>query len=158
MAAMSMISMGMQLVGGAVQAKGIKAQGDADYESGLYNANTAREDAGIAATQTTADVAKARTSQALDTGKFKAAAGVTGGMTGSNLDILSSNAVQQELDILTIKQQGALTQRSLLNQAGIDIAGAENAKKQSRLEAAAAMLGSASKAAATASSSYGAKK
>lgn len=158
MAALSMVSMGMQLAGGALQAKGIKAQGDADYASGMYNANTAREDAGIAATQTVADIAKDRTSQALDTGKFKAAAGVTGGMTGSNLDILSSNAVQQELDILTIKQQGALTQRNLLNQAGLDIAGAENAKKQSRLEAGAALLGSASKAASSASSSYQAQK
>jgi hypothetical protein len=128
------------LAGSAIQAKGQIAEGNATNAAAEYNANMARQDAGIAATQTAADIAKTRTTQALETGSLKAKAGITGGMTGSNLDILSSNAVQQELDILNIKQQGALKQRSLLSQASLDTAAGKNAKKQSKLAAAGTML------------------
>ena len=128
------------LAGAAVQAKGQIAQGDAADAAAQYNANMARQDAGIAETQTQADILKTRTEQGVLTGKLKAAAGITGGMTGSNLDILSSNAVQQELDILNIKQQGALKKRGLLSQASLDISAGENAKKQSKLAAAGTIL------------------
>lgn len=128
------------LAGAGLQAQGQIAQGDATNAAAEYNANMARQDAGIAQTQTVADIQKTRTQQEQVTGTLKANAGVLGGMTGSNLDILSSNAVQQELDILNIKQQGELKKRGLLSEASLDVAAGKNAKKQSKLAAAGTML------------------
>lgn len=134
------------LAGAGIAAKGQIAQGNADMAAAEYNANIARQDAGIAASQTAADIAKTRNEQKQVEGQLKARAGVLGGLTGSNLDILSSNAVQQELDILNIKQQGALKQRALLNEASLQLAAGQNAKKQSKLQAAATMLEGTGKA------------
>jgi hypothetical protein len=128
------------VAGSAVQAKGQIAQGNATDAADQYNADMARQDAGIAATQTTADIAKSRASAESTNGTLKANAGLTGGLTGSNLDILSSNAVQQELDVLNLKQQGAIQQRNLLSQASLDVAAGSNAKKQSKLAAAGTIL------------------
>lgn len=122
------------------QAYGQMQQANAESAALEYNAELALKNAGITRTETEADVERQKRENFLRTGKTTAAAAATGGLTGSALDVLASNAAQQELDILNIKQQGKLREEAYLSQARLDIAGSKNVKVAGKLAAASTVL------------------
>lgn len=128
-----------------VQAAGQIQASEAQARAAEFNAQVGQERAGIQATQTAADVAKGRREGRTRAGASRAAAGALGGLQGSALDILESSAVQQELDILTIKQKGAVAEKDLLTGARLDILEAKSTRAAGKIGAASSVLrGSAS--------------
>lgn len=148
MAVLPIIAAVASLAGAAVGALGQVQKGRAEADAAIYNANIAKEDATIAASQTEADVARLRRENLVRTGEAVA----KGGVGGSNADLLASNIMEQELDILNTEYQGKLQQRSLLNTANLDLMRADPAIKQSRYAAAGALLGGVSGATSSAGS------
>lgn len=134
---------------GVTQAAAITQQSEAQARAAEFNSEIARKNAGIQATQTEADLERTRRENVSRSGSVRAAAGASGGLTGSNLDILASNAAQQELDILNIKQQGKLREQALLQGAKLDIMEAKSTRKAGKLGSAAAILGGAAQTAST---------
>ncbi len=100
----------------------------AQAQASEYNARIARENAAIAESNTAAEVARADRERRLRTGANIAAAGGSGSL--SFMDIAMDNAAQEELNILTIKQQGLLKQRSFQQQAGLLDFEAQGARSQ----------------------------
>ena len=131
--------------GAGVQAAGQLQAAEAKARAAEFNADVARRNAGIQETQTQADVERIGRENVLRTGAARAAAGASGGLTGSSLDILSSNAAQQGLDILNIKQQGLLRKEALLQGAQLDILEAKSSRTAGKFGAAATLLGGAAK-------------
>lgn len=124
-----------------------RQEGASQAAAARYNAEQAQEQAAITQTQTAADVERQRRENLVRTGQAVAASGAGGGLSGSALDVIASNIQQQELDILNIQQQGKLKERSLLQQAGLDLATAKTAKRTSSVKAAGALLGGTAQAA-----------
>lgn len=124
----------------AVEAEGVKLQSESEARAAEFNANVARRNAGIQETQTQADIERGRREARVRQGSARAAAGALGGLQGSALDILASNAAQQELDIMTVKQQGALRKQALLEGSQLDIFRAQTSRQAGKLGSAAAML------------------
>lgn len=130
----SIAATGLKVAGGLQKAK-------SEASALRFNANTAREDAAIEETHTAAEINRARLENYLRTGSNRANAAASGaGLTGSTKDVLNSNAEQEELDILNIKHQGALKQRSLLISSALDISASKNVTKQAKLGAASTIL------------------
>jgi len=123
-----------------VEAKGIRQSAESEARASEFNAQQAREKAGIQKTVTEADVQSAKRDAASRVGTARATAGAMGGVEGSIKDIIESNAVQDELDILTIKQRGAVAEKDLLTGARLDIMGADSARKAGKVGSAAAIL------------------
>lgn len=126
-------------------ASGVQAQGqiqasEAQARASEFNAQVGQEKAGIQVTQTAADVARSQREGRARAGASRAAAGVLGGLHGSSLDILESNAVQEELDILTIKQKGSIAEKDLLTGARLDILEAANTRVAGKIGAASTVL------------------
>lgn len=121
-----------------------KAESGADIAAAEANARIARENANIAYSQTQADIEKQHRAALLRKGSNTAAAGASGLGIGSKFDILSDNAAQEELDILTLKHAGQLKQNAYLQEAGLDTASTK-AKKRAFLpgQAATALTGAA---------------
>ncbi len=130
-----------------VQAAGQLQQSESQARASEFNAQAGQEKAVIQVTQTAADVAKGRREGRARAGASRAAAGALGGISGSALDILESSAVQEELDILTIRQQGAVAEKDLLTGARLDILEAKSTRAAGKVGAAATVIGGAARAA-----------
>lgn len=128
-------------------AAGAKQQANAEAGAAQFNASIAREDAAISETQTQANIDRQGRENIARRGSQVAAAGASGGLSGSSFDIISDSVVQQELDILNIRHQGDLQKRGLLNTAGLEDARAKNVKKAGNIAAASQLLGGVSKVA-----------
>ena len=135
------------VVSGATQAAGIGQQARAQAQAAEFNAQAGQEKAGIQRTQTSADIERQKREARARQGAARAAAGASGSLEGSSLDILESNAIQEELDILNIKQQGAVAEKDLLTGARLDILESKNARASGKLGSAAAILGTTAKVA-----------
>lgn len=110
------------------QAKAQMQQQQAAAQAAEFNAKIAQENAATVASNTAAEAAKADRERRLRSGANIAGSGGSGNL--SFLDIAMDNAAQEELNILTIKQQGLLKERSYLQQAGLDLAEAQGARSQ----------------------------
>lgn len=126
-------------------AAGVSAAGqiqasEATARASEFNAQVGQEKAGIQVTQTAADVARARREGRTRAGASRAAAGALGGLQGSALDILESSAVQEELDILTIRQRGRIAEKDLLTGARLDILQAKSTRAAGKIGAASTVL------------------
>jgi hypothetical protein len=135
--ALPFISLGMQVIGGlqqqrAVQAEsaGQQAQLAAQAQASEFNARVARENAAIVEGQTKAATDKANRERVLRLGANIASAGASGTGLDSAMDILQSNSAQEELNLLTLKSEGLLKQRSYLQNASLDDASAANTRNQ----------------------------
>lgn len=160
---LAIIGTGLSLVGTLTGAAGQATQGvsqQQQYESSAraseFNAEVAQRNAGIQRTQTAADIERTRRENFIRAGAARASAGALGGLTGSSLDLISSIAAEQELDVLNIKQQGQLREDALLQGAQLDIFEAkgarvagESAVAASKVAAASTVLGGLGKAAKT---------
>ena len=111
---------------GAAQQAQLQAQSDA-Y---AFNANVARENAKIVEGQTASALEKADRERRVRLGKNVASAGASGSGFGSFGDILQSSNAQEELNLLTIKSDGLLRQRSYLQNAALDDASSLNTRNQ----------------------------
>lgn len=140
-------AIGASLGGAAISAIGALQQGEAAESAAQFNATVARQDAQIVKQQTAAEIERTRREGLVRSGAAVAAAGRGGSVTGSTLDVLSSNIAQQELDVLNIGAEGVLKERQLLNTANLDISQGRAAKQASKLQAAGSILGGVSKAA-----------
>ena len=129
------------MTGAILQGAGQMQQAESQARASEFNAQAGQEKAGIQVTQTAADVERAQREGRARKGAARAAAGATGGIGGSALDILESSAVQEELDILTIRQRGAIAEKDLLTGARLDILGAQNTRAGGKLAAAATVIG-----------------
>lgn len=128
-----------------MQARGQKIQSEAQARAAEFNASVAQEKAGLQKAQTQSDVASQKREARARAGKAKAAAGGLGGVEGSVLDILASNAVQEELDILTLQQRGKVAEKDILTGARLDILEAQQARSGGGLASASSILGGVSK-------------
>lgn len=123
-----------------MQAAAIRQQSEVSARASIYNAEIGKRNAQIQETKTRADVQSARRNARAMQGAARAAAGVTGGLQGSALDILASNAAQQELDVLNIRQQGELQKTAFLEGAQLDTMRARSARTAGRIGSAASIL------------------
>ena len=130
----------LDFAAGGVQAAGQIQQSEAQARASEFNAQAGQEKAGIQVTQTAADIAKGRREGRARAGAARAAGGVLGGISGSVLDVLESSAVQEELDILTIKQRGAVAEKDLLTGARLDILEAKSTRASGKIGAASSVL------------------
>lgn len=110
------------------QAKAQMQQQQSIAQANEYNARIAEQNAAIVASNTAAETAKADRERRLRAGANIAAAGGSGSQ--SFLDIAMDNAAQEELNILTIKQQGLLKERSYQQQSNLDMMEARGARAQ----------------------------
>ena len=123
MTALAIASAGLQVVGGIkqgqaaeVQAEGQARQLQAQADADRYNAEIARQNAGIVEGQTQAELDKADRERRIRQGRAIASGGASGVGIESFGDILQSSAAQEELDLLTIKSEGLLRQRDFTTQ------------------------------------------
>ena len=135
--ALPFISLGMQLFGGLQQRNAIQSESSAQQaqlaaqaSANEFNAKVARENAAIVEGQTQANLSKADRERRLRLGANIAAGGASGVGMDSAMDILQSNSAQEELNLLTLKSEGLLKQRSYLQNAGLDEASAANTRNQ----------------------------
>ena len=105
------------IVKGNAQAAGYNAQAQANY----YNAQVMQQNARVATEQANAREELQRRRFGELQGQAIAAAAQSGaGMEGSNADVLKQNAINAELDALTIRYEGEMQARGLLAQSELE--------------------------------------
>ena len=118
----------LSLVSAAVTAVGAIQQGEAQAQSqraqaqaNEYNATVARNNAQVASDQANVKEEAQRRHFALLQGQAVAGVAQSGtGFDGSNADVLKQNAINNELDALTIRYEGQNQSKGLLAQAQLD--------------------------------------
>lgn len=141
-------------VGSIMQGSAQAAQYKAQAQANDYNAIVARQNADVALGQANAREEMQRRRFGELQGTALAAAAQSGsGMDGSNADVLKQNAVAAELDALTMRYEGQMQARGLMAQAnmeefqaGVNRANSRTARTSGYINAAADILGGASKA------------
>lgn len=130
-----------------------QAQLQAQADAYAFNAKVNAENAKIAEGQTQAALDKADRERRIRLGRNIASGGASGTGLESFGDILQSSAAQEELNLLTIKSEGLLKQRSFLQGAALDTAASQNTANQiplvksaSKAKGATALLGGVSSA------------
>jgi len=128
-------------LGTAMSALGALQQGNAAKSAAQYNAAVSRNNAIAARQKATADAARQERESRLRAGQVGAAVGASGGTTeGSALDILESNAAQEELDRLTIIHGGDISGQGFESDATVQGMRGSAAQKQGRMGAASALV------------------
>lgn len=131
----------LSFVGSAFSALGAIQQGNAAKAAGDYNAALYERNAQIAQQQAQVDENRQRRLSAMRAGANRAAVGASGiSVEGSPLDILESNAAQEELDALMIRWNGANAAAS--NRASGALASAQGraAQRAGYMQAGSAIL------------------
>lgn len=138
----------LSAVGGIFSAVSSISQGNAARASGDYNAALYARNAEITRQKAQMDETRQRRLSAQRAGANVAAAGASGiDFSGSVLDILESNAAQEELDALTIRWNGQNAASSLDAQGSLASAQGRNAQTQGYIGAGASLLLGGAKAA-----------
>lgn len=146
-------STAMSALGAIQQGQAASAQAQAAANAQRYNATVADQNAQVARAEASAAEDKQRRDFGQIQGQALAGVAQSGtGFSGSNLDVLKQNVVNNELDSLTIRYQGEQKARGLVAQAQLDRYGAKvndmnasNAVTGGFLNAGANMLSGASK-------------
>lgn len=134
---MAVVATGFQAISAIQQGNAAKAEAD-------YQAKIASQNADIAAAQTEAAKDKQDRERRLRMGAMRAGAGASGVGSESFGDIISSSAMQEELDLLTIESEGLLTQRDYQAQSSLLKTQGKNAQTSGYMTAGAKVLGGAS--------------
>lgn len=119
---LAIASFGMQALGSIQQSRAASSAAKA-------NATIAEQNAAQIQSQTVAAEEKQRREGLLRAGAARAVAGSRGLGIDSAADILSDNAAQEELDILTLRHSGLLQQRGQLQTAALERSQAKQIKK-----------------------------
>lgn len=147
---MTMVSAGLQVVGGAIQAAGAMQAAEAEAQAHEYNAAVAERNARVIRQQTRAakedQVIQNHREFAAIRAKY-AANGVS--MTGSALDVMADVAREQVLNTKRIKYKGALLVLEQEDQQALELMSASNARTAGAISAASAILGGLGGAAST---------
>lgn len=131
----------MSLLGTAFSAISAIQQGNAAKASGDYNAALYERNAQIAQQQSAADETRQRRLATMRAGANRAAVGASGiQVDGSPLDILESNAAQEELDALMIRWNGQNAADSARASGALARAQGENAQRSGYMQAGSAIL------------------
>jgi hypothetical protein len=129
------------LAGTAFQAIGAIQSGNAAKAAGDYNASLYERNAQIAAQNAQAQEDRQRRLSAMRAGASRAAVGGSGvSLAGSPLDILESNAAQEELDALMIRWNGANEVTNLRASGALAAAQGRNAQRAGYMSAGSAIL------------------
>jgi hypothetical protein len=127
--------------GAAMSAVSAIKQGKAAKAAAEFNANMARQNAGLAREQAAKQTAQHDREQFMRIGAIRAAQGKSGGAAeGSVHDILADTAAQGELQRQEITYQGELKARGFENTATLDEMQGKNASKQGVLKAGSELL------------------
>jgi hypothetical protein len=136
------------VVGTAFSAISAISSGNAARSAGDYNAALYAQNAQVTRQRAAADEARQRRLATQRMGANAAMAGASGvGFSGSVLDILESNAAQEELDALTIRWNGETAASGLDAQGALASAQGRNAQRQGYIGAGATLLLGGAKAA-----------
>jgi hypothetical protein len=132
--ALSAVGTGLSVVSSLAQ--GQAARRAADYNAALYERN-----AQVAQQRAAVDEARQRRLAAMRAGANRAAIGASGvAVEGSPLDILESNAAQEELDALMIRWNAANAASDARASGELARATGRSAQTQSFLQAGSALL------------------
>ena len=157
---MGALAVPLMVASSAVSAVGAMRQGQAQADSynaqaqaQEYNAVVDRNNATMAADQANAQEEQQRRHFRATQGQAVAGVAQSGtGFAGSNADVLQQNAINNELDALTIRYEGQNKAKSFESQANLDKYGASvsranasTAKSAGILNAGAALLSGATK-------------
>jgi hypothetical protein len=149
------------VAGTAFQAIGAIQSGNAARAAGDYNAALYERNAQISQQNTQAQETRQRRLAAMRAGSNRAAVGASGvSLEGSPLDILESNAAQEELDALMIRWNGQNEASNLRASGALASAQGRNAQRSGYMSAGSALLLGGAKAydsfggSATGSSTY----
>lgn len=136
-AALPFVGLGLNLLGGMQQARASAIQSQAQQQqlqaqaaAATYNQRIAEQNVGIVNQQTQARLEQQDRDRRLRAGAAVASAGGMGIGIENFSDILRANAAQEELDLLTIKSEGALQARDYQTQAQMYGASATGATAQ----------------------------
>jgi len=121
---------------GNQQAEAMRAQATANAQAQEYNATVARNNAFLSSSQANAKEEAQRRHFAQLQGQAVAGVAQSGtGFEGSNYDLLKQNAVNNELDSLTIRYQGQNQANGLIAQAQLDESNAKVARQMGEMNA-----------------------
>lgn len=134
--------------GAVISAIGAIQQGQATKAAADFNSKVNEQNAQIARQNANDQAAQAERERYLRLGAIKAAAGASGGSsgTGSVLDVLADTAAQGELEIQQIRYRGELAARGYTNTATLDTYSGETAQRTSYFKAGSELLSGGSKA------------
>lgn len=140
----SALTTALSVAGTAFSVLGAIQEGQAASAQADYQAQVANRNAEISAQQTKEALETQDRERRLRRGAAIAAGGASGVGIDSFGDILSSSAMQEEMDLLNIKQQGLLQQQNFESEARFAKAQGKQAKTASYMKAGTALIGGAS--------------
>lgn len=150
------ISAGMSVVSTAVTAIGQIQQGNAQKSAANYNAAVARNNAILARQNAAAQAKRQERESRIRAGANRAAVGASGiDLMGSALDIMEDNAMEEELDRLTILHQGEVKALGLESGATLEQFEGRQAARAGKMGAAGTLLKGGAKLASGFSPSSG---
>ena len=121
MGAMSLLSGAMSAIGAIQQGQAQADSQRAQAQANEYNAIVARNNAVVASEQANAKEEQQRRHFGQLQGQAMAGVAQSGtGFDGSNADVLKQNAINNELDALTIRYEGENQAKGLVAQAQLD--------------------------------------
>lgn len=139
-------------VGTVVSAVGAIKQGNAAQAASQYNATVSRQNAEAVRADAAANAERQERAARIRRGQNIAAAAASGlALEGSVLDIMEDNAIEEELDRLTILQRGEVDAAGLLAGAEMQEIRGRAAQREGRLSAGATLLSGAASTAQYAS-------
>lgn len=133
----TVLSIGSSVLG----AIGALKQGQAESQAAKYNERVSLRNAEIAKQQTQAEVDKQDRERRLRVGTSIANAGASGLGIGSFSDVLQSNAMQEELDLMTLKSEGLLRETNYREDAALSNMRSKSAKTAGLFGAGTKLLG-----------------
>jgi hypothetical protein len=119
------------------------AEGQANANSANFNAAIAEQNAVLARQTAAENERRERVISEQDIASISAQQGASGLTGGSQLSVLASNAMQAELEALTIRHGGELEANAYENEAKLLRNTAENAEKAANLGGLTSLLGGA---------------
>jgi hypothetical protein len=131
----------LTVAGTAFSAISAISQGNAARASGDYNSALYAQNAEVTRQKAQMDENRARRLATQRAGANVAAVGASGiDLSGSALDVLESNAAQEELDALIIRWNGTTASQSLEAQGSLSRAQGRSAQRQGYIGAGASIL------------------
>jgi len=126
----------------AVAAYGAHQQGQAAKKAGDFNAKVSLQNAEAARSQASMRASQQERETMLRMGAIRAAHGASGGTAdGSVLDVLADTAAQGEMQRQNLVYQGEMAARGYQNTAQLDIFGGQAEQKAGNLKAGSELLG-----------------
>lgn len=139
---MGMMSGGLSMIGGMIQAAGAMQQAEAEAKAHEYNAAVAERNRGTIHEQTFAAITDQMFTNQREMQGMRArfaANGIT--QTGSSLDVIFDTAHEQGLAVQRIRYRGTLMEIEQVDTKNLELMGADAARKAGQISAAAAIIG-----------------